>query len=207
MKKLFVTALSLALALALAACGGGQGQAPQSASAPASRPASEASSEPSGEGAGGGLTLEDFDPDFYRNATFVFNVPEDFEQVEATGGAAEAYAAEDGSSVTVTIVEDLAGSTTFDATEESLVSSLEAAFTQALGTETALRDVSFAYIDVGGCPGYRLDYTLDANGVAMRQTSVGVTGAMGYTFGYTDLSGGWADAFNDSIASITPVQG
>ena len=58
----------------------------------------------------------------------------------------------------------------------------------------------------GGCPAYKMSFDLTVNGVWMSQTSVGISGDMDYTVSFVDVSGGsWAQAFADSVASLTAV--
>lgn len=195
MKKAFLGICALVAALSLAACGG----APASSQAPASQPASvsQPASEPASESAAD-----------YTAYTIQFDVPEGF--VEGDGesaGVSAIYQAEDGSSVNVVIMED-DGSLASDVDENTMVALLESSFSEQMGSEVTLENVAFTTDTLAGiCPYYRLDYTITLNGVTMNQTVLGINADRAYTITYTDMTGGdWAEDFETSIASITPVE-
>ena len=191
-KHLALTFCALVTAFALTACGG----APSSGSAPASEPASTASSVASQSEA------EAVD---YLSCTFEYTVPEGFEEVDGSSiGAAAMYQAEDGSNINVMINES-DGSLASDVTEEAMVPALEDALSQQLGTDVTLENVAFSNEDIAGCPAYRLSYDITVNGTTISQTSIGLNGDKIYNIAFTDMTGSWAEAFEQTIASITAV--
>lgn len=205
MKKAILGICAVTLALALAACtsapasGSVPASQPATASQPASAPASEPASQPASEPAS--------DAADYAAYTLQFDVPGDFAQLEELPeGVSAMFQAADGSSLNLVIYEN-DGSLASDVTQETMVALLEDAFAQQLGTEVPLENVAFETGKLGDvCPYYRLGFTINLNGVTMNQTAVGVNADRAYTFTYTDMTGGdWAQAFEDSIASITPV--
>ena len=193
MKQWKLCACIVAAVLTLSACGSAPAESSVSDS-PASEPSVSQSSSPES------VTAEDF-----LGYSFTFDVPEGFTQADASGsGVSEMYKAEDGSTITVVLVEN-DGSLASDVTEDALVPYLEQGFSQQIGTEISLEDVSFETTDIDGCPAYRLSYTLNLNGVTMNQTVIGANGDMAYTFTFTDVSGNWAEAFEASIDSLTAI--
>lgn len=97
------------------------------------------------------------------------------------------------------------GSLASDVTQDMLVPLLEQAFTEQLGTEITLENVSFSNDAIAGCPAYQLSYTLNAEGISMTQTVIGLNGDNIYTITFTDMTGSWADTFEQTIAGITAV--
>ena len=201
MKKAILGICAAALAFSLAACGGAPacGSAPASQPASVSQPASEPASQPASEPAS--EAAED-----YTAYTLQFDVPPDFVQMEEPPeGVSAMFQAEDGSSINL-VIYDNDGSLASDVTEEAMVPLLEEGYSQQLGMDITLENVSFETGKLGDvCPYYRLDYTVTLGDVLMDQTVMGINADRAYTFTYTDMTGGWAEAFEDSIASITPV--
>lgn len=204
MKKVLLCICAWMTVLSLAACNG----APAS-SAPSSVPSSdsqassvseavpESVSEPASEAA---------DAD-YTAYSITFDVPEGFEQVDASGtGASVIYQAADGSSINVIIMENN-GSLASDVVLEDLVGPLEDAFSQQYGEDVYLLDVAFNTGNLGPCPYYRMDYSVTVAGVDLYQTGIGLNADRAYTITFTDTTyGSWRDAFEASIASIEPVK-
>ena len=203
MKKAILGICAAALAFSLAACGGapasGSAPASQPASEPASQPASEPASQPASEPAS--EAAED-----YTAYTLQFDVPEGLAQLEELpDGVSAMFQAEDGSNLNL-VIYDNDGSLASDLTQDAMVSTLEEGYSQQLGMEITLEDVAFVTGTLGDvCPYYRLDYTVVVGDVSMSQTLLGINADRAYTFTYTDMTGGWTQAFEDSIASIVPV--
>lgn len=203
MKKVLLCVCALVTTLSLAACSGAP--AASSASTPASdsqvasvsEAVPESVSEPASEAS---------DAD-YTAYSINFDVPEGFEQVDASGtGASVIYQAEDGSNINVVIMEN-DGSLASDVSMEDLVGPIEEAFSQQYGEDVHLLDVAFTTGNIGPCPYYRLDYSVTVAGVDLYQTGIGISADRGYTISYTDTNyGRWRDVFEESISSITPVE-
>ncbi|WP_367925911.1 hypothetical protein [uncultured Ruthenibacterium sp.] len=202
MRKWILTLCALATVFSLAACS----SAPSSASTPASEPASSASTESVSEPASESTPDENTQAD-YTAYSIEFDVPEGFEQMDATGtGTAALYQASDGSSVNVVIMENN-GSLASDVAMEDLVGPLEQAFSEQFGEEVYLLDVKFETGTLGVCPYYRLDYSVTVAGVELYQTALGINADRAYTITYTDTTyGGWSEAFEQSIDSIKFVE-
>ena len=189
--------------LSLAACSGApaasSASTPASVSEPASSSTAVSSSETQSEAAS--------DTADYTAYSINFDVPEGFEQVDATGtGASVIYQAEDGSNINVVIMEN-DGSLASDVSMEDLVGPIEEAFSQQYGEDVHLLDVAFTTGNIGPCPYYRLDYSVTVAGVDLYQTGIGISADRGYTISYTDTNyGRWRDVFEESISSITPVE-
>lgn len=201
MKKAILGICAAALAFSLAACGGApaSGSAPASQPASVSQPASEPASQPASEPAS--EAAED-----YTAYTLQFDVPEGLAQLEELpDGVSAMFQAEDGSNLNL-VIYDNDGSLASDLTQDAMVSTLEEGYSQQLGMEITLEDVAFVTGALGDvCPYYRLDYTVVVGDVSMTQTLLGINADRAYTFTYTDMTGGWTQAFEDSIASIVPV--
>lgn len=208
MKKTALCSLALTTALLLAACGG----APASGSAPASQPASEPASQPASTPASQPASASEpaSEPASqaadYTAYTLQFDVPEGLAQLEELpDGVSAMFQAEDGSNLNL-VIYDNDGSLASDLTQDAMVSTLEEGYSQQLGMEITLEDVAFVTGTLGDvCPYYRLDYTVVVGDVSMTQTLLGINADRAYTFTYTDMTGGWTQAFEDSIASIVPV--
>lgn len=203
MKKVLLCVCALVTALSLAACSGApaasSASTPASVSEPASSSAAVSSSETQSEAAS--------DTADYTAYSINFDVPEGFEQVDASGtGASVIYQAEDGSNINVVIMEN-DGSLASDVSMEDLVGPIEEAFSQQYGEDVHLLDVAFTTGNIGPCPYYRLDYSVTVAGVDLYQTGIGISADRGYTISYTDTNyGRWRDVFEESISSITPVE-
>ena len=203
MKKALLCVCALVTALSLAACSGApaasSASTPASVSEPASSSAAVSSSETQSEAAS--------DTADYTAYSINFDVPEGFEQVDASGtGASVIYQAEDGSNINVVIMEN-DGSLASDVSMEDLVGPIEEAFSQQYGEDVHLLDVAFTTGNIGPCPYYRLDYSVTVAGVDLYQTGIGISADRGYTISYTDTNyGRWRDVFEESISSITPVE-
>lgn len=203
MKKVLLYVCALVTTLSLAACSGApaasSASTPASVSEPASSSTAVSSSETQSEAAS--------DTADYTAYSINFDVPEGFEQVDATGtGASVIYQAEDGSNINVVIMEN-DGSLASDVSMEDLVGPIEEAFSQQYGEDVHLLDVAFTTGNIGPCPYYRLDYSVTVAGVDLYQTGIGISADRGYTISYTDTNyGRWRDVFEESISSITPVE-
>lgn len=203
MKKVLLCVCALVTALSLAACSGApaasSASTPALVSEPASSSAAVSSSETQSEAAS--------DTADYTAYSINFDVPEGFEQVDASGtGASVIYQAEDGSNINVVIMEN-DGSLASDVSMEDLVGPIEEAFSQQYGEDVHLLDVAFTTGNIGPCPYYRLDYSVTVAGVDLYQTGIGISADRGYTISYTDTNyGRWRDVFEESISSITPVE-
>ncbi len=203
MKKVLLCVCALVTTLSLAACSGApaasSASTPASVSEPASSSTAVSSSETQSEAAS--------DTADYTAYSINFDVPEGFEQVDATGtGASVIYQAEDGSNINVVIMEN-DGSLASDVSMEDLVGPIEEAFSQQYGEDVHLLDVAFTTGNIGPCPYYRLDYSVTVAGVDLYQTGIGISADRGYTISYTDTNyGRWRDVFEESISSITPVE-
>lgn len=124
---------------------------------------------------------------------------------EPPEGVSAMFQAEDGSSINL-VIYDNDGSLASDVTEEAMVPLLEEGYSQQLGMDITLENVSFETGKLGDvCPYYRLDYTVTLGDVLMDQTVMGINADRAYTFTYTDMTGGWDQAFADAIASIAPL--
>lgn len=203
MKKAILGICAVTLALSLAACGGApaSGSAPASQPASASQPSSEPASQPASEPAS-----EPAEAD-YTAYTLQFDVPEGFAQAEENPeGVSATFQAEDGSVIQMIIYEN-DGSLASDVTQEAMVPLLEETYSQQMGTDVTLQNVAFETGKLAEiCPYYRLSFTIELNGVTMNQTAMGINADRAYTLSYTDVTGGdWTEAFEDAIASITPV--
>ncbi|WP_367925910.1 lipoprotein [uncultured Ruthenibacterium sp.] len=133
--------------------------------------------------------------------------PAGFEQVDATGTGVDVfYQAPDGSNVNVITTKNnrpLASNVAM----EDLVELLEQAFSDQFDEEVHLLDVKFETGTLGVCPYYRLDYSVIVTGTELYQTVISINADEAYTITYTDTTyGGWSEAFEQSIASITPVE-
>ena len=198
MKHLTLTFCALVTALALTACGSAPQSTASTASGADSAAVSASVSAPS-------ASQSEAAADDYHNYTFEFTVPEGFAEADASAiGADELYQAEDGSNINVVITAD-DGSLASDVTQDMLVPVLEQAFTEQLGEDITLENVSFSNDDIAGCPAYRLSYTLNVSGLSMTQTVLGLNGDNIYTITFTDMTGSWADTFEQTIAGISAV--
>ena len=131
------------------------------------------------------------------------DVPPDFEETEMEG-VKDCWYAQDGSSINVTVAAKQSGADaafkliTADLARENL----KEMFQNTFGAEPAVTNRFFTQDDVCGLPAYQYCYDLELNGVSMTQLVVTVNADKLYAFTYTDMTGGWLDAFQESAANI-----
>lgn len=135
-----------------------------------------------------------------ENASYEFSLPDEFEEMEVSGFACF-YSAKDGSSVNLNLqpfdpsFEELS--------EELLHQSIDAVLSQTYDLEIPITDLSFEREPVSGFPAYQYAFSYELQGNTYRQLVIGINADQCYTFTYTDMSGNWTEAFQESARSIS----
>lgn len=134
---------------------------------------------------------------------YTVDVPDGFEETEMDG-VKDCWYAQDGSSINTTVTAKQSGADaafqliTADLARETLKEMFKTTF----DAEPAITDRFFTKDDVCGLPAYQYCYDVELNGTAMTQLMVTVNADKLYAFTYTDMTGDWIDAFQESAKNI-----
>ena len=130
---------------------------------------------------------------------YEFSIPGDFTEVDVEGFECF-YSADDGSSINLNIQP---ADPSFDTVSAELLNNtLTSVLSQTYHTEIAVAANDFSREPICGYPAYQYSVSYSLEGDQMNQTVIGVQTDKCYTLTYTDMTGDWADAFEESIRSI-----
>lgn len=131
------------------------------------------------------------------------DVPDGFEETEMEG-VKDCWNAQDGSSINITVTakENSTDAAFKLVTADLAREALKEMFQNTFGVEPAITDRSFTQNDVCGLPAYQYCYDVEYNGGAITQLVVTVNADKLYAFTYTDMTGDWLDAFQESAENI-----
>lgn len=132
------------------------------------------------------------------------DIPEGFEETELEGFEL-CYMSEDNSSINMNIQEKTAAdNAAFDTISAKMLSdTLVDGFKESYGVEVEITDLYFTQNEVSGFPAYQYAFTYELSGKELTQLIVCVNVDKIYTVTYTDTTGEWLDAFEESAGNIT----
>ncbi len=132
------------------------------------------------------------------------DIPEGFEETELEGFEF-CYMSEDNSNINMNIQEKSAsdnanfGKVTAKMLSDTLVETIKSSY----GMDVEITDLYFTQNEVGGFPSYQYAFTYELAGTELTQLIVSINVDKIYTVTYTDASGDWLDAFEESAGNIT----
>ena len=187
MKRFLAGALAVLMLAALTACGGTD---KETDSAPANSSAAQSAAA---------------DPTAY---TIDYTIPETFAETDSGAEGTLLYAADDGSTITITIHE-LPADADSPISEEEMRSVFEqgyAAYAEQLGVEVVMDGFTFEEMTVGPCPAYLVHYNVTLADVRVTQDTMTVLADKQYTIACsTTEPDAWADTFDAMLSAIEAV--
>jgi hypothetical protein len=131
--------------------------------------------------------------------SYKLSVPQGFEEVDADGFEFYCIAA-DNSNINMNVQDK--DPTFSQVTVEMMNEGLTQAYNQIYGKKVTINDDYFKTDMVSGFPAYQYSFSYELDGVQVHQLVIGVDADCTYTFTYTDMTGEWMDAFEESAKTI-----